>query len=265
MRKLKRQIWYDIQAGTLSIWYDYLIYAAVLLFITKSMYRGMTWFDSLSGYFRGIAESSAMESASIFRIPIEWFFFHMGYLFFVVRYPFRDYAERGYPFLLRSGSKAIWWLSKYLWTVGTAIGYCLIFYTVPFLWSRIIERERFWQQTDRWGVGLGECSRNEIIGLLFLMPVLVSAALSTVLLLVSFLWNQAGAVISMLTILVASAYWKHPFLIGNYTMLCRYSIAEGRLKGQILYGCIICAGLMLLSGMVGYISFCKREFIKREG
>lgn len=42
MGKLKRQIWYDIQAGTLQIWYYYLLYAAILVFVTESMYQGMT-------------------------------------------------------------------------------------------------------------------------------------------------------------------------------------------------------------------------------
>lgn len=206
-----------------------------------------------------------MESAQIFRIPMEWFLFHIGYLFFILRYPFRDYAERGYQFLLRSGSKGIWWLSKYIWTIGTAIGYCLIFYTITFLWSILLGREIFWQQTDRWGLGLGECGRQEMIWLLFVMPVLVSAALSAFVLLISFIWNQAGAVISMLTVLVASAYWKHPLLIGNYTMICRYNIVGGRLEEQLLCGCVICTCLLLIFGLIGYISFCKRELMKREG
>ena len=264
MGKLKQQIWYDIQTGTLQIWYAYLIYMVIIIFVTESMYHKMAWMDCISGYFRGIIEASRMEQVQSFRIPIEWFLFHMGYLFFVVRYPFLDYAKRGYQFLIRSGGKGIWWFSKFLWVIGTAVGYCLIFYMVTFFWNQLLGREILWQQNDRWGFALGTYRMDYIIWLLFGIPVLVSAALSAFVLLLSFLWNQAGAVIGMLTVLTASAYWKHPWLIGNYTMLYRYDFVGGKWEQQLFYGTVICIGILCLCGGLGYLSFRKREWLQKE-
>lgn len=264
MGKLKRQIWYDIQAGTLQVWYQYLIYFVVVVFVTESFYSKMAWMDCISGYFRGIIEASRMEQVQSFRIPIEWFLFHIGYLYFVVRYPFWDYAKRGYQFFIRSESKGIWWFSKYLWVIGTAIGYCLFFYLITFLWNRLLGREIVWQQTDRWGFALETYRTNQIIWLLFGMPVLVAMAFSAFLLLLSFCWNQVGAVISMITVLTASAYWKHPWLIGNYTMLYRYDFVGGTWEKQLVYGTGICIGILLVCGIWGYLCFRKREWIGKE-
>lgn len=263
MGKLKRQIWYDIQAGTLQIKYYYLLYLIIVIFVTESIYHKMAWLDCISGYFRGIIEASRMKQVQSFRIPIEWFLFHIGYLFFVVRYPVQDYTKRGYQFLIRSGNKGIWWLSKCLWVIGTAVGYCFLFYSITFLWNQLLGREIIWQQSDRWGFALGNYSIGKIIWLLFGIPILVSIALSTFTLFLSFFWSQAGAVIGTITILIASAYWKHPWLIGNYTMLYRYDFAEGKWEEQLFYGTIICIGIPILCGLFGYFCFYKKEWIKK--
>lgn len=264
MGKLRRQIWYDIQAGTLQIWYYYLIYLVAVIFVTESIYSKMAWLDCISGYFRGIIEASRMEQVQSFRIPIEWFLFHIGYLFFVVRYPFEDYAKRGYQFLIRSESKGIWWLSKSLWVIGTAVGYCLLFYIATFLWSQLLGREIVWQQSDRWGFALGSYAKGKVIWLLFGIPILVSTALSAFVLFLSFFWNQAAAVIGMITVITASAYWKHPWLIGNYTMLYRYDFIADKWEKQLFYGTVICIILTVLCCLLGYVHFCRREWIKKE-
>lgn len=272
MKKIKRQIGYDIKTGMSHVWKKYVVYVLVLALFTCSMYhnsrfiiaeKGFSWLDCISGYFRGMYDFSLVERTQAFRIPIEWFVFHMGYVLLGISYPYHDYAERGYQFLIRAGSKKLWWMSKYLWSIGNAVLYCLIFYGITRLFTVVIDESTLWNGSDIWGFGLGDFANIYVAGVLFLMPVMTAAAIAALELCLSFIWNQTGAFITVLMVLVASAYWKHPMLIGNYTMLYRYSLQQEKLGQQLLVGVGLCLIIMIVSGVAGYKAFERQEFIKK--
>ena len=272
MKKIKRQIGYDIKTGMSHVWKKYVVYVLVLALFTCSMYhngrfiiaeKGFSWLDCISGYFRGMYDFSLVERTQAFRMPIEWFVFHMGYVLLGISYPYHDYAERGYQFLIRAGSKRLWWMSKYLWSIGNAVLYCLIFYGITRLFTVVIGESTLWNGSDIWGFGLGDLENIYVAVMLFLMPVMTAVAIAALELCLSFIWNQTGAFMTVLMVLVASAYWKHPMLIGNYTMLYRYSLQQEKLGQQLLVGVGLCLIIMIVSGIVGYKAFERQEFIKK--
>ncbi|MDD6071572.1 MAG: hypothetical protein PUC12_12300 [Clostridiales bacterium] len=272
MKKVKRQFMYDIHAGILQSWKLYVVYAIVLIVITCSVSaecknyiskNQYSWFDCISVFFRGIYDFSRAERTQNFRVPVEWFSFHMGCVLLGVRYPYYDYSQRGYQYLMRSGSKMIWWFSKVLWNNFHVLLYCFCFYIITLFVTVLDGGKLIWNKSDLWGIGLDNRGISFVIVVLFVMPVLVSMVLSGFGLFLSFCWNQTGAVIGVMTILIASVYWNSKFLVGNYTMICRYPFMEEKNGNILLFGIGLCIFLILFINVLGYAVFYKREEARR--
>lgn len=99
---------------------------------------------------------------------------------------------------------------------------------------------------------------------LTVLPWLTAVALSQLQLCLS-LWMQPvlGWVVSIV-VLLSSAYYATPFLLGNYAMAMRdQQVLAGGVDGRT--GIAYCLGVVLLSVLAGLISFKHTDILGKEG
>ena len=99
---------------------------------------------------------------------------------------------------------------------------------------------------------------------LTLLPWLVAVTLSQLQLCLS-LWMQPvlGWVISIV-VLLSSAYYASPFLLGNYAMALRdQQVLSGGVDCRV--GAAYCLVLLLLSVLTGLVSFRHTDILGKEG
>lgn len=273
MWQLKKQILYDVRTACSQLKKWYIISMIVSFLLTWCMYKeyshiikeknlGFSWLDCILGYFRGIEEVSLSDRNQIFRIPLEWFLFHLGYLLQEIKYPYSDYTERGYQYILRSNNRKNWWISKCIWTFLHIGVYFLLFYAVTFLGVCILEGGLLQKDSNIWGILLNNVTFGEKIILLFVLPYITAVAFSMLAMTISFLEGPLVAFIAILVLLTASAYWDHPFLTGRYSMLCRYNLLNGMEYSKVLFAILLNGIIITLSILIGCFNFNQKEFLE---
>lgn len=272
MRKFSRQIRYDIQTGILLAWKDYSLLILVVILIIFAMYnkiysnaiiqnRDIQWVDYLSGFFMGMKEFSSMDRNISFNIPIEWFLIQVGFYLTIAKYPLVDFKERGYQFLIRSGSKRNWWYSKCIWVCIHTLVYYGVIYLTTMIVSGITGKLYLWNVQDIWGLQMNRFSPKQLILTIFIMPVLIAMASGMLEMVLSFIWNPLLAVISMLVVCVASAYWFNPLLPGNYIMLLRNKWLFSSYNISLSFGIIYSIVVGIISAVGGYYYFLRYKQI----
>lgn len=265
-----KQIHYDLATGfrqnilILAVYFvGTIIFSQVQLHEFMDMNLGISWGSSIGAMFKGIKELSEMgQEFNSFRIPIEWLWFHICYLIGIAAYPMHDYDERGYQFLIRAGSKKIWWISKCVWVIV----YCAASYLVFWLGigvSDIISMNSFSLRDDTYfGTVYNYMAHGQLYYIIFAMPALVMAATAMMELMLVFMKNEIVAVIIVFSYIVMSAYIKNPLLIENYIMISRYDFSNiGR---ELIVGTIICLVFTVMSVILGYLNFKRIEWGNRK-
>lgn len=275
MKKFRKQIRYDIHSGTKKAWKLHALYIFAFGLITFVLVNKMqlmleaqnevcSWMDIVYKYFEGQKPFTGQQSNTKFDMPFYWFLFHIGSLFLIVRYPRWDYTERGYQFLLRSRSKKNWWFSKCVWTIFETLLYLVIFYSVIILVAKGYNCSLSWKAKNIYGLQLQNLSNIWLFALFIGLPFLVIAAKSLVVLMLSFLWNDVGAIVCSIFILIAEAYWETPFFLGNYNMLCRYATQETDVKKMIIEGVVLSIVAGIASCFAGYQILLRKELIIKK-
>ena len=275
MKKFRSQIRYDIQTGTFLAWNEFMFLIILIVLIIFTMYnhifsnpalqnKEITLLDYLCGFFKGMREFSTLDRNQNINIPTEWFFLQVWYYLIIVKYPRADFEERGYQFLIRSGSKRNWWYSKCIWVcVNTLVYYGIIYLTITVA-AAFTGNLNLWNVKDIWGLQMNLLSPMQLTITLFVIPVLFAIASGLLEMFLSFLWNPLVAVIIMLTVCVASAYWDNPLLPGNYTMLLRNSWLFPNYNISMEFGCIYAILIGFVSAVGGYHYFYRQDIMKKE-
>ena len=274
MERFKRQIRYDIHTGTLLCWKLYAGYFAIWILLALVIWRShrfmmenrdnmFSWLDCIIGFLRGTEDFSKADRTETFRMPFEWFVLNLGYILWIISYPYFDYKERGYQFFIRAGNKKNWWFSKCVWTVFQTLLYFLMFYIVIYAVTICMGGEWIWNEHDIWGMNLENIPKIHLFLLLFIMPVITAITFSLLGLTISFLWNPIGAVIFLLLLLVASAYWENDWLLGCYSMLCRYDFEELAANHKIIKGILLNTTISAVSILMGYYTLKYREVMRK--
>lgn len=275
MKKFRCQIRYDIQTGTILAWKEFIVLIFFIVLIIFTMYnyifsnaalhnKEITWLDYMCGFFKGMREISSMDRNQNFNIPIEWFLPQVVYYLIVAKYPRSDFEERGYQFLIRSGSKRNWWYSKCIWVCLNALVYYGIVYLTIMIAAAITGNLNLWNVRDIWGLRMDLLSPVQLIITLFVMPVLIAIAYGLLEMFLSFLWNPLVAVIIMLAICIASAYWCSPLLLGNYTMLLRNKWLFPNYDISMVFGMVYAIIIGIVSAAAGYQYFYGQDIMKKE-
>lgn len=257
---------WDIKNGVIARWrYD--IGTAVLAFFFcfkfYSIYKNSqaTTMDLFIYIFCG--ETKYIPSPqTFFVIPVFYLAIGLYIALMIGDYAKKDFTGIGHQIFLRTPRKLEWWCSKCIWCVITVVKFYLILWAVVILFSiltgkagsQISESGYYLLMTDMPN-GLEEKIKIP----LFLLPLLMSIALSLLQMTLSFVFESVGSYAIILAILAISAYWTSTWMIGNYGMLLRNEMfLEEGVKNEIAVGVSII--LAIISIIIGYI-YVKRKDI----
>lgn len=232
---LCKLIFYDIKEGIIKQWPKYVLEVFLLYFISWYFFHLVSinrdtgliqnipsTLDCFVYLFRGM-EIYVPSPDKPFMVPVLWLLFN-GYLAFVVAgYPSKDLYHFGLHLLIRSESRIKWWISKCIWNIiNVCFYYFIAFFTVSIA---SIQFGKFGlvlsEQIARLISEVNLIQSKGILFYLFTIPLAMSLALSLVQMLVEFLFRPIFGVLVIVVILVSSAYYFSPFLIGNTSMILR--------------------------------------------
>ena len=258
--KVRQQIAYDIRMGIVRRWKPYLFFSIVMIVLCFSINgeareRILPKLNAADIYvklFGGMHDFSDAERTQTFHIPAEWLIIQLGFVLMTIKYPKSDFVERGMQVFIRTKSKKNWWLGKCVWLIGNTILYYAILHIVVLAFSCFLGGCSLNQEEDIWKVGIIMKANWKNCLALYGMPFLVSLTLGHLCLAFSLLYSPMIALCTSTACLVASAYWCHPLLIGNYTMLLRNDSFIGTEGVDNIMGFIIC---ICINGILGWITY----------
>lgn len=231
-----------------------------------SMYSGTYEFLSELWPVMSGAREYIVTQDSSFKLPSYWFLFH-EYLFFLIGfYPVNELNLGNGQALIRSHSKKIWYLSKLFSAVVNVILYYLCF--VLFLAVGNLLHGGRWMPENHIiglaGILIDGKSLSDLFLAFLLLPLLVSTALVSVQLMLSFLLGPVSSFMIITGYLIASVFWMNPLFIGNYSMLLRQSWVSGKQTITVPGGIVITLTVLLFSLLAGMIVFDRKDVLPTE-
>lgn len=209
-----------------------------------------------------------VENGDPFVIPFDWLILQSLIGLLIVQYPTQDLYSYGTQILMRSKSRASWWISKCIWNFATV----LMFYLLSFITATIFSYI-FGDFSLIPNVRVNEFSsliilKDVQINFTFyisvlILPLLTSAAVSLFQMMLSFLINPVISFLLIAGIMAASAYCHTPFLVGNYIMILRNKVIyESGFKNTNII--IIDLIIILLSVVAGLLYFKRADILKKD-
>lgn len=183
--------------------------------------------------FVALAGNSSIESAGKhFSVPILWLTIQMGCVLFTLEYPLRDLNLFGRQIIVRCGKRYKWWLSKCIWCVLSVLIYwmvgilmmsafCLIKH---FPLSLMINSETAASVLTDFDTDFKSFESGNAFWLLILVPIVMSAVLCMIQMLISILKNEIAALCISVFVIVWSMCSLNPIAFLNYAMFQRMSL-----------------------------------------
>lgn len=233
--------------GTIHVWPDYADY-----FI--DIFKGMKLF---------VPGKTNRE----FSVPAKWLLLQVAIVFLVSNYPLTDLSSYGQQVIIRLKHRRQWWFSKCVWVCCTVVLFYLLGYFVLFLFCLGSGGVSF-QPDVSLNLFVSQVNSSKLSpGLLvvsgILLPILTSTALSLFQMLISFLSNSMLGCITIITVLVLSAYQCDMLLPGNYLMLLRNMlVTPGGVSTE--NGIFLDACLIVISVLAGEWLFSKYDILNRK-
>jgi hypothetical protein len=226
--------------------------------LNNNMYIFMpTFADCLVNMFKGMS-IYIPDTRNTFSIPFSWLIINVYIAYLVGYYPMRDLSGFGKYILLSSKDRRNWWIGKFTWSALIVIAYYLIAYISIFIVSLFFSE--FSISTTESLISL---TLQEMILYSIVIPMLTSIALSTFQLTLNLYFKPLICFLIIVVLIVSSAYFYTPFLIGNCSMLLRS--ASGMDNG-IIWSTSLLIELTLVIGcfFVGYTRFKKYDILDKS-
>lgn len=258
------------------MWIKYLLWCGLLALatlefsgrVTSLKITQCTYGDYLLYIFGGMREYIPIPGEP-FQIPHLWLINHVGILYFTLHYMHDDLNGLGQQMILRSGSRSVWWISKCIWN-GVVVS---LFYLIA--WGTVLLSASlhgaFWSmEISSFIPELLEVGPNQIWDTewrvtleITLLPLLVTLSMSLLQMLLCLVIRPTFSYILSVVVMIASAYYLSPALLGNYAMALRSDkvITNGvPLETGIAYTLV----LMTLSVFLGILVFQKTNILNKD-
>ncbi len=203
--------------------------------------------------------------------PARWAAVFLLLCFLTLQYPYQDMQGMGQQILIRTKSRAVWWLSKCSWNLlSAAVYHSMIFFTAglfcavcrgPDLTGEIhkallyavfqVDKKEMAQNTGAWPFAM------------LFVPVLVSFGLSLLQMVLSLYLKPVCSFLGTALLLISSAYCFSPYLIGNYAMTMRYGqvVTDGVSE---TVGAVLSLILVFGCTAAGALRFRRYDMLNRD-
>lgn len=269
----------DFTGGILCQWKKFLFVALIFAFASGVFYtlahasaqEGQihstpTLLDALIYIFRGM-EVYVPAPDKPFEVPAIWMLMNLFLAFIIVSYPSKDLNGYGQHMLLHARSRLQWWAGKCIWNVCCVIVFYLIGLAVILLFTVFAGGKVSFQASGDICGQLSEFHADKVAGFylmrtVLVLPVLTSLALSLLQMALEFLFRPILSYAIILTVLVASAYYCTPFLLGNESMLLR---SKAAMPDGIPFSLsvVIDGAVILAAPVLGYLRFRKSDLLEK--
>ncbi len=274
---------FDLKNGVLKEWRKFVIATVCFLAFVSIHYLrvygenrslletgetklGFTFADFILSVLGGM-KVFRYEDGEAFLFPALWIFFFLLLLFYTLRYPTQNLDGIGKNMLILSQNRKTWWFSKVLWCCCFVLTYFAAFYFTAWLASLLLGGQPTLQVSEYVPTALdaGMYVKNppwNILPGLVLVPCM-ACGLALFQMFLSICVKPIFAYVVSCILLLSSAYFASPFLIGNFAMIFRTNIfvEEGY---PVLWGFIASAAVLLISIAVGYIRMKYMDILPRE-
>ena len=227
-----------------------------------------TFGDYLTFTFLGISEYRP-GGAEPFRFPQVWMLIFLLILYIVLYYPYKDLMGFGRQVLMNSHSRFMWWMSKVLWLVATVGSYFLLFYAVFYIFCQLagvsmslrVSEYLIFQYVPPTHVQpeVGSFLTVELL----VMPFLLTVALGLLQMTLSLIIRPFFSYCVSIAVLLVSAYYLNPFMLGNYTMMVRSSkIVTNGVHWET--GLLYIGLLIVISFVSGLLIFRRYDILNKD-
>lgn len=228
---------FDIRNGLAQCWWRYVIIgvlffaaAGVLLMtvvVNETDTSVLTYGDYLLHPFAGMKEY-VYRPNQLFDIPALWLLVFLLFSYFTLSYPYRDLQNIGQTVMVSSESRVMWWLSKCLWVCVSVICFYIVagLSTLLFVLLAGGDTSLTVSQIMPSILDFGRMVKDGPwdFGILLIEYPIMTIAICLFQLLLSLLIKPLPSYIFTISMLFLSAYFKTPFLLGNYLMSARSSV-----------------------------------------
>ena len=219
-------------------------------------------------YIFGGMEEYVPSKVEAFLFPSIWICINGLILFLSLRYPVEGLYENGQQILIRAGGRLRYWVSKCVLLVLENLFYIFICYGTISLVSILTKGKIFAKPKIGWISEFGKIDLAENISQgipvwIYLAPFCMLLFLASIQMIVSLFLGSSLTFTLMLGLLVASAYIKSPYLVGNLGMFYRsaWAAENGIETGSYMAVVLgLCAALWIVGGII----FCRMDLLKRE-
>lgn len=238
-----KQIQYDLRSGIGSCWLKYAISALIFFIVCFDLWKNVhvsqmisnssiTFADYLLYAFKGmnVFKPNLNDPENSFQVPAFWLLINLYLAYLVGDYPSRDLGGYGKQILIRSKTRGQWWLGKVTWNAVSVLIYYAIGYLVMIGFSLATGRVSGNPSVDiaRYFLSMEVSGLNGTcwIPAAIIQPILASLSICLIQMTISLFMKPIMSFAAIACILVASAYYFTPFLIGNCLMIARSSLVR---------------------------------------
>lgn len=263
----------DILCGIISRWKYFLVAFAFFAFTCvmfaihansflqkNSPSETLGFFDFIFNVFAGNKPSDG----SGIKLSIVWFAFQSYLLFLTGFYAVENLKNSAISFILRVKSKTKWWVGKFIWCILSVLIYYLLFLLCVFLFVEFGKYTGFisplicnaFFQMNIYGV-----SKCSIVAVSLLLPFLISLSISSFHMMLSLIIKPIYSFLIGVIFITASAFYCHPLLFFNFTMVSRNAAFFSGSNISLTRGIISALCLTLFSLFAGIAIIRRRDII----
>ncbi len=248
MKSVWKEIRFDIRQGIIARvgWFVFVLLAATVLAAVFFHTRGqlisdgrltgtISYMDAWLWMFRGM-EVYHPESKEAFDLADSYLVWNFLLAFVIGDYPVRELRGTGKDRLVRSQSRVVWWIGKFVWSLAAVLVFFACIHAGTMLAALANGAELSLSVNAQSFVRIfktvpAPASMHWIVQKALLLPVLSGMAIATLQMLVMLALGAVAGYASVAVIAGVSAFYMKWFLPGNGMMVWRYdTISSGGLR-----------------------------------
>ena len=279
--RLANLVWCDLKNGLIKNCLFYVVtlmlfvfYSAALSFMkifkvsaSGGLVSELTFGDYAINVFWGMKEY-VYDPRDPFTYPALWMLTILLVAYFSISFPYKDLMGVGKHLLVASGSRYLWWFSKCIWVLLSILVFFLTAAAALVLWTLLTGGTLSFDISPGLPALLGV---DEFllkpwpwdVRAFFVSMILIITSLCLAQLLVSLILRPLFSFMLIVSVLLMSAYFQSPFLLGNFTMGARSAVflTSGIDPYQgIVVGLCLCIGVTVTGALV----FKQMDILNRE-
>jgi hypothetical protein len=227
-------------------------------------------FSDYLAYLYGGMDKYVPGPSMPFLFPSRWAMIFLSAAFATLTYAYKDMQSYGQQILVRMRGRISWWLSKCVWNAAKTLLYhslCFLACVMFCIFAGVslsggmdkdilyavfnTSRENIPQAAGAWPTSM------------LLLPVLISVGLNLAQMTLSLFVRPVFSFLALAFLMIISAYFTSPYLIGNYAMPMRYDAVI--LGGVNIHaGWIIGCAFIVVPVLAGALRFRRYDILNME-